>query len=476
MPSTHVDKFAEFANVSASKSLPLEVVEESKRIILDTVGCALAATDNPAGRAGIDYGRILGGERDEATIIGVSGKTSIHGAAFANAELMNALDFEPIALPGHVAPYVVPVTLAMAEALGGPGEHVVAAVAVCHEMSYRFSKSMDKNRDVKDGKAHTSPVLGYTSTVFGLTAAAAMMKKMTKEAMADALGIAGATSPVNGHRAWLMHAPSTTIKNSLMPGGIAMTAMTAAYMADLGHRGDKLILDDEEFGYPRFIGTRRWEPSGLTTDLGTDWRFPAESFFKPYPHCRVPQALFDALIEVVRENEIKPEEIESLTAWGEEWVGQFPTFMADIIDRPYDAQFSFVHGLALAAHLVPPGRDWHDPAIVSSPSVLDLKKRIEWKSHPDWASAVSKDPNARPSRIEIVARGTTFVGERNYPKGSPSPDPSTYMTTDELVEKFRHNAQRVLTAADTETVLDSLLHFEKVTDVSVVMDLLRPAR
>lgn len=474
MTSTHVERFAEFAGGCASQPLPTEVGEESKRIILDSVGCALAATDNPAGRAGIDYGRVLGGDRGQATIIGVSGRTSVHGAAFANAELMNALDFEPIALPGHVAPYVVPVALAMAEGFGCLGEQVVAAVAVCHEMSYRFAKAMDKNRDVKDGKAHTSPVLGYSSTVFGVTAAAAMMKGMDPDGVADALGIAGATSPVNGHRAWLMHAPSTTIKNSLMPGGVAMSAMTAAYMADLGHRGDRQILDDEEFGYPRFIGTRRWEPSCLTTDLGTDWRFHAESFFKPYPHCRVPQALFDALIEVVRTNGVKPEEIESLTAWGEEWVGQFPTFMSDIIERPYDAQFSFVHGLSLAAHLVPPGKDWHDPAIVNSRSVLDLKKRIEWRSHPDWAAAVSQDPSARPSRVEVVARGTTFVGERNHPKGSPSPDPATYMTTDELVEKFHHNAEGVLTFADAEAVVEGLLHLEKVDDVRGVMQRLRP--
>lgn len=172
MTHTHIEKFAAFATGTTPGDLPSEVAEESRRIILDTVGCALAAVDNAAGRAGIAYGRILGGDRDEATVIGTAGRTSTHGAAFANAELMNALDFEPVALPGHVAPYVVPVTLAAAEAAGRPGERVVAAVAVCHEMSYRFAQAMDRNRDVKDGRASTSPVLGYASTIFGTTAAA----------------------------------------------------------------------------------------------------------------------------------------------------------------------------------------------------------------------------------------------------------------------------------------------------------------
>lgn len=472
--STHIQRFAEFAHRSASEQLPDEVVEESKRIILDTVGCALAATDNPAGVAGVEYARVLGGERDEASIVGVPTRTSVHGAAFANAELMNALDFDPISLPGHVAPYVVPVALALGEERRSSGALVVNAVAVCHEMSHRLAGAMDRNRDVKDGRAQTAEVLGYASTVFGITATAAMMKEMSAERIADALGIAGATSPVNGHRAWLMHAPSTTIKNSLMPGGVAMNAMTAAWMAALGHRGDPLLLDDAEFGYPRFIGTSRWEPSELTTGLGVQWRFRAGSQFKPYPHCRVPHALFDALVEVVRDNGLAPEEIESITAWGEEWAGQFPTFMADHLDRPFDAQFTFVHGLAIAAHLVPPGRQWHDPAVVESRSVLELKDRVVWKSHPGWAEAVSKDPTARPSRVEVVARGTTYVGERTHARGSTSADPATQLTTEELVTKFRHNAAGVISHHATDEVLEALLHLEEVDDLRPVMDLLRP--
>jgi 2-methylcitrate dehydratase PrpD len=300
------------------------------------------------------------------------------------------------------------------------------------------------------------------------------MKEMREDAVADALGIAGSTTPVNAHRAWLMHAPPTTIKYNLMPGGVALTGLTAAFMAELGHRGDKLILDDAEFGYPRFIGTRRWEPSELTTALGTEWRYPTLSYFKPYPHCRVTHGVFDALIEVVETNGIKPEEIDSLNAWGEAWASDFPTFMNRNIERPYDAQFSFPHGVALAAHLVPPGKDWQDPDIVYSKSVMDLMEKVVWGPHPDWASAVSQDPAARPSRVEVVARGTSFVGERRYPKGNPSPDPSSYMTNDELVAKFLHNAEGMISAWDAEWVADRILHLEEVEDFSTVMRRLRP--
>jgi 2-methylcitrate dehydratase PrpD len=472
---THIEKFAEFASNTDAKSLPPEVAGEAKRVLLDSIGCALAAVDIGTGRMGIDYGRVLGGTRDEATIIGVPQRTSVHGAAFANAELMNALDYHPVSLPGHVAPYVIPVVLALGENQQDNGGRIVSAIAVCQEMSFRFARAMDRNRDIKDGKAHTSPVLGYASTSFGVAAAAAMMRSLPEQGVADAIGIAGSTSPVNAHRAWLEHSPTTTVKYNLLSGNQALNGLTAAYLAEFGHRGDKQLLDDVEFGYPRYIGTRRWEPSQLTSDLGTEWGYLSTSFFKPYPHCRVTHPLFDALIDVVRTNDLKPDEIETLTAYGEEWGGKFPTFMNRNIERPYDAQFSFAHGLSMAAHLVPPGKEWQNPDNVFSQSVLDLMGRVVWKSHPDWANAVSADPAARPSRIEITARGTRFVGERSYPKGSPSPDPSTYMTNEDILTKFLHNAEGVISPSDAQWVAERVMNLEQVDDINSVMSRLRPA-
>lgn len=70
-----------------------------------------------------------------------------------------------------------------------------------------------------------------------LTAANGRMMGCSPEITAHALGIAGCTSPVNAHWAWVQHAPSTTLKY-LMAGSLTQTAMTAAHMAKMGHRGD----------------------------------------------------------------------------------------------------------------------------------------------------------------------------------------------------------------------------------------------
>jgi 2-methylcitrate dehydratase PrpD len=467
MARTIVEELADFTQRSDYATLPAEVVEECKRLLLDSIGCALAATEEPKGRIGIEYGRLIGGSGGDATIIGTGDRVSIFGAAFANGELINALDFDSVLPPGHVSPYVLPGALAVAESAGASGKDLIAAVAVAHEMSYRMGKAMDYVRDVKDGKSSPPPVVGYSSTVFGATAAIARLKGLAQDVVASALGIAGATGPVNAHRAWTMHNPSSTIKY-LMAGGLAQSAMTAAHMAELGHRGDLQLLDDAEFGYRRFIGTGRWEPEAITTQLGTEWRFPRDVSYKPYPHCRVMHAQFDALIEILEQNNIRPEEIEGIQAWGEGWVEQ-PIWLNRNIEHVHDAQFSMAHGLAVAAHRVPPGKAWQDPDFVFSRSVLDLMDKTTTAVHPDYAAKISADAASRPSRIEVTARGTSFVAERSYPKGSPSPDPSTFMTTDELVAKFRHNAEGIVADDQVDGLVEAILDLETVSDVGTIM-------
>jgi 2-methylcitrate dehydratase PrpD len=467
--STIVETLADFTTDTQFADLPEIVVEESKRVLLDSVGCALGGVEHPKGRIGIDFGRILGGAGGDATIIGTADRVSVFGASFANGELINALDFDAVLPPGHVSPYVVPGALAVGESLRSSGKELIAALALSHEISYRFGKSMDWTRDTEGGEVSVSPVLGYTSTVFGASAAIARMKGLSSDVVANALGIAAHITQVNSHRAWMNRATSSTIKYT-MGGVIAQTALTAVYMAELGHRGAAQVLDDADYGYRRFIGTKRWVPENLTDRLGTEWRYPAENSYKPYPHCRVMHGLFDALRDLMEQHDLRPEEIEAMRAWGEGWV-MLPVWLNTMIEHVHDGQFSVLHGLAVAAQRIPPGPAWQDPALVFDPAVLGLMDRITFSPHPDYVTSVTRNPASRPSRVEIDARGTTFTAEREYYRGSPSPDPTSFMTTNELVDKFLVNAAVVLPRAQAEEAAAAILELENADDVSLVVRL-----
>jgi 2-methylcitrate dehydratase PrpD len=464
---TPIEQLAWFATATSFDSLPPDVVEESKRIVLDCLGCAVAGTGEPKGEIGVEYGRLLGARGDEATIFGTAERATVFGAAFANGELINALDFDPILPPGHVSPYVLPGALAVAETLGASGRDLIVAVAVAHEMSYRIGNAMDYLRDVKDGRVTPPKVYGYSSTVFGATAAIALLQGAPREVIAEALGIAGLIPPANAFQAWAMHAPSTTIKY-LMAGPMTQAALTAAHVAQLGHRGDLRVLDDREFGFPRFIRTERWEPEAIVDGLGTDWRFPKEQSFKPYPHCRILHALLDAMSEIVEQADIRPEEIDAINAWGEGWV-DLPSWTNTSIEHAQDAQFSIAHGLAVGAQRLQPGPRWQSPEVVFDPAVLGLMRRVTYRAHPDYDRSVSATPSSRPSRIEVVARGRSFVAERFYPKGTPSADGSTAMTNDELVAKFDVNVGGRLSPAVASQVAGTIFELHHVADVSSLL-------
>jgi len=153
-----------------------------------------------------------------------------------------------------------------------------------------------------------------------------------------------------------------------------------------------------------------------------------------------------------------------------------PIWLLRKIEHVTDAQFSIAHGLSVGAHRIPPGKAWQSPEVVFDPSVLRLMDKIQFEVHPDYEKLLSGVSASRPARIEVRARGQVFVGEKRYPKGSPSPEPESLMTNDELVAKFRGNAEGVLDTASIDEVVSLILNMEQVDDFSTVMRLLAPSR
>lgn len=471
MAGTIVETLSRFSAEATYACLPQAVATESKRVLLDSIGCALGGHSHPKGTIGIDFARQTQGDGD-ATIIGSNRTSSVFGAAFANAELTSALDFCSVLPPGHVATVVIPIALAHGEHASASGAELLTAVSVGNEISCRIALAMDGLRDIVDGEIVQRPVVGYSSITFGAVATAARLMALDFDVTASALGIAGSTAPVHSQGAWNAHAPSTTIKY-MLAGGYAHSALTAAQLALLGHSGDIRILDDPDFGYPKFIGTTRWAPEGITGALGDDWRYPDFQSYKPYPHCRTLHPMIDVVRELTEVHDIKPEEIEHIRAWGESWNRQ-PTWLNRQINNVTDAQTSMAHGLALAAHRIPPTKRWQDPEVVFDESVLALMDRVTTDVHPEYLDYLAENPASRPARVEISARGTTFAGERRFPRGGPSPDPSTTLETDELIAKFRTNADGVLSASVAEEVIDMILRLEDLDNVSRLTGLLRP--
>ncbi|MDY7038432.1 MAG: MmgE/PrpD family protein, partial [Thermodesulfobacteriota bacterium] len=66
-------KISQFAVESHYEDLPQWVVDETKRLILDSIGCAIGGVNTEKGRIGIQFGEQQSG-RGETTIMGHSKK------------------------------------------------------------------------------------------------------------------------------------------------------------------------------------------------------------------------------------------------------------------------------------------------------------------------------------------------------------------------------------------------------------------
>ena len=174
--TTLVNRLVEFSDALRFKDLPAAVVSESKRLLLDSIGCAIAALGTDKGQMAVKVAKDMGGP-PEARIIGTATSVSTSAAAFANGELINTLDYDAlISPPGHVAPYVIPAMLAVAEKHRSSGRDLVRALAVAHEVSARFGSAMADVRDVPAGQKISFPAItGYSSSIFGGTLGTAML-------------------------------------------------------------------------------------------------------------------------------------------------------------------------------------------------------------------------------------------------------------------------------------------------------------
>lgn len=469
MTETLIDKVAEFVTDTQFEDLPHEVVDESKRILLDSVGCALAGVNSERGELGIRLARQIGGA-NECSVIGAGDKLSSFAASFANGELINALDYDPVLPPGHVSPFVIPPLLALGEQCGASGKDLILATALAHEISTRMGHALRGYRDIteenlKSGKMDMPPVMGYSCCIFGGAAGAGKILRFDQDKMAHALGLAGHIAPVQSLTKWMKTTPIATTKY-LLAGWMCEAVLTAAITADIGYKGDKSILEGE-YGFWRFVGSTGWNPNALLDKLGQSWSFPRNTVHKPYPCCRVFHGGLDCLTHLIEVNRLEPEEIERVRAYLEAYCEQ-PAWMNREIQTQVDAQFSVAYNFSVAAHRVRIGPEWQDIEVMRDPHILAFMEKVSFEPHPDFVRTLMEDPNSRLAKVEIEARGKVFVEERKYAKGTQSTD-LTKMSNEELVNKFRHNATRILSRHKIENAVTRLLQLETTQNINEVL-------
>ena len=135
------DRLARYVAETNFDRLPREVVDETKKFILDTMGVGLAGVREPGCREVVDLVKTWSSNVAGSTIIFYGDKVSPPEAAFANSVLMHALDFDDTldssAMHTHVSS--LPAALALAEAQGEvSGKDLISPVGLPRQSQAPF--------------------------------------------------------------------------------------------------------------------------------------------------------------------------------------------------------------------------------------------------------------------------------------------------------------------------------------------------
>ena len=187
-PPFTIAVLADYIAAERFERLPKRVVTKAVHCIQDSVACLLGAYSTRLAGILTGFARERGGPM-EAHVLGSRIRTSCTTAAFANALLINALDYDDIDL-GHMGATAISAAFASGEKTNAAGKDLIAATVVGYEVSARIGRALLPTSPRK--KTH-----GWgTWQTFGTAAASTCLLKLEPDRAVHALAIAGANAPV----------------------------------------------------------------------------------------------------------------------------------------------------------------------------------------------------------------------------------------------------------------------------------------
>lgn len=431
-------RIADFIAGVSYADLPTPVREAAKRIILDTVGCALGALSTDMGLVVRRLVEMEGGS-PQATVIGTGQRTSARMAAYANARLANILDYDDtFMLQSHHAHCALAAALAACEWAGLDGKGLITAFAAGFEVGARVGHYLSPRHVLDDaGKVigWTAPV-GPVMGVYAACAASAHALGLPADKVQHALGLAASYLPLK--TPWKRGRSLPTIKYE-DSGWTAHSGLFATLQARHGITGISAIFAGDDGLNHLVQPAHRPNPAALDADLGQHW-WVTQTSFKFWPCCRWLHYSLTAFDQLLREEQVRADEIESVRFYTFAQGCNSPCFQnQDPGLNPVDLEFSYPHAAAMLALGVPPGVDWFNPAVVQSEAAAAFRHKVfvdvEPRSEEPEAWGLTEGVIRIPSQVEVEARGRLLTRRSDFAWGDPYPGAPAFGDED-LLQKF----------------------------------------
>jgi 2-methylcitrate dehydratase len=458
---------SEFAIKLKYEDLPKEVVNEVKRYLYDSIGCAYGGYHTKDVKILHDIYTEMGGKK-EATVIGFGDKLPAVNATLVNSLMIRALDFNDIYWkedPSHPSD-IIPAALSVGEMVGASMKEVITAIVLAYEFEQRLC--LFASPGVRERKWHHATLTQFVSPIV-----AGKMLGLNEDQMVNAIGISGSHNHTIG-------CPTagklTMMKNTVDPMAV-QAGVFAAMMAKKGYTGTEAVFEGKEGFMDTFLGWNakeqkvepvsmkgrdgvsdwKWNIDKLIGGLGDSYKI-MECSMKAFPTEALTHTHLSATLKVITKNNITYDKIETVTL----------TTLAqayDILFDPHkyrpesretaDHSLPYCIAAALVDHKIT--TQSFSEKKLKDPRIWEVIDKIKGEPSQEFEKMF---PAKQPSKVVVKTKdGREFSEYLEYPKG----DPREPMTMEDLDNKFEGLVGKLLTKGRQKEVKEAIFDAELLT-------------
>ena len=462
-------QIAEFAVSLKFADLPDEVVNEVKRYMYDSIGCAYGGYHTKDLNIIRDIYIDIGG-KDDATVLGFGDKLPAVNATLINSLMVRALDFNDIYWkddPSHPSD-IIPAAWAVGELVNANMKDVIVAIVLAYEFEQRLC--LFAKPGVRERKWHHATLTQFVSPIV-----AGKLLGLTVDEMVHAIGISGCHNHTIG-------CPTagklTMMKNTVDPMAV-QSGVFAALMAQKGFSGTEKVFEGKEGFMDAFIGWNAkdeslkptdmegrdgvsswsWDIDALVGGLGDSYKI-MECGMKAFPTEALTHTHLSCVLNAMIGNNLEYSDVKEVkvTCFAQAYDILFdPTKYRPESRETADHSLPYCMAVAMVDKKIT--TDSFSDEKLNDPRIYEVIDKIIGEPSQEFEKMF---PAKQPSRVVLTTNdGRMFEEYLEYPKG----DPREPMTMDDLENKFNSLAGDKFDASAKKQLKETIFNCEEMNAV-----------
>ena len=447
------EQLADYVNSINYQDVPENVVHETKKRIVDSLGCAIGAFN--ADPVKISR-KVAETARDSqgSTLFGTRKKTIPDLASFVNGIMVRYFDYNDTYLskePAHPSDNIGP-CFSVAESERATGKDLLLSVILAYEIQCRLCDAADIRHRGWDHVCY-----GLPSTAL----AASKLMELDSEKMTQAVNLT-----LNSHITMRqVRAGELSMWKGCSFANAARNGVFSALLAREGMTGPSPIFEGEMGFFKQVSG-----PFEMNIDDfgGKNGSFKiAETYLKFFPAEIHSQTSIWAALEARKEIE-KPEDIVSVEIASHEAgytiLGKDPEKWNPLTKETADHSLPYIVAIALLEGKI--DNSTYSEKKYRDPKILDFLKKVTVVEDKTLSSMY---PEAVANRVTVKLSSGKIVSKQvDYHKGHPK----NPMSDQDVEEKFLRLTRKILDKNHARRILDAAWTLEKAKDVSKVVSIM----